>query len=57
MGHIEDENKFLIEIKRLIKPNGIIITVTAYQCLFSNSDKFYGYYRRYNFKNLKSFRN
>lgn len=54
MEHIEDENKFLQEVKRLIKPDGtIIITVPAYQWLFSNSDIFYGHYRRYNSKMLK----
>ena len=54
MEHIEDENKFLQEVKRLIKYNGtIIITVPAYQWLFSNSDIFYGHYRRYNSKTLR----
>lgn len=54
MEHIENENDFLQEVKRLIKPDGtIIITVPAYQCLFSNSDVFYGHYRRYNAKRLK----
>ena len=41
MEHIEDENRFLQEVKRLIKQNAtIIITVPAYQWLFSNSDIF-----------------
>ena len=54
MEHIEDENRFLQEVKRLIKENAtIIITVPAYQWLFSNSDIFYGHYRRYNSKRLR----
>ncbi|MBW5393597.1 class I SAM-dependent methyltransferase [Brachyspira hampsonii] len=54
MEHIEDEKKFLQEVKRLIKSEGtIIITVPAYQWLFSNSDIFYGHYRRYNSKTLR----
>ncbi|KLI16650.1 class I SAM-dependent methyltransferase [Brachyspira hyodysenteriae] len=54
MEHIENENKFLQEVKRLIKLDGtIIITVPAYQWLFSNSDIFYGHYRRYNSKKLR----
>lgn len=54
MEHIENENRFLQEVKRLIKLDGtIIITVPAYQWLFSNSNIFYGHYRRYNSKRLR----
>lgn len=70
MEHIEDENKFLNEVKRLInklenefKSNNdsllihsggyILITVPAYQWLWTNFDVICKHYRRYNIKRLK----
>lgn len=62
MEHIEDENKFLNEVKRLInklKENSysnsgyVLITVPAYQWLWSNFDLICKHYRRYNVKRLK----
>lgn len=54
MEHIEDENKFLQEVKRLIKPNGtIIITVPACKWLFSKLDVACHHYRRYSSKTLR----
>ena len=60
MEHIEDESKFLNEIKKLlaIKPNYTgggytLITVPAYQFLFGYHDMMANHYRRYNKKRLK----
>ena len=60
MEHIEDESKFLNEIKKLlaIKPNYtgggyVLITVPAYQFLFGYHDMMANHYRRYNKKRLK----
>lgn len=61
MEHIEDENKFLNEIKRLLITKYdqlagggyILITVPAYQFLFAYHDEINHHYRRYNKKRLK----
>ncbi|MBW5399467.1 methyltransferase domain-containing protein, partial [Brachyspira pilosicoli] len=54
MEHIEDENKFLQEVKRLIKPDGtIIITVPACKWLFSKVDIACHHYRRYSSRTLR----
>ncbi len=48
--HIEDDVDFLTELTKrpfLSEQTNIIITVPAYQCLFSLHDKFLGHYRRY----------
>lgn len=56
LEHIEDDVAFL---KNLVKINGInddtkfIITVPAFNYLFSTHDKFLGHYRRYTNKTLK----
>lgn len=52
LEHIEDSKREVLEIKKRLKPNGVlIILVPAYQFLYSKFDKSVGHYRRYN-KNL-----
>jgi SAM-dependent methyltransferase len=53
--HIEDVDAFLNELMPKIKPGGtILITVPAYQSLFSAHDVFLLHYRRYNKKLLNA---
>jgi SAM-dependent methyltransferase len=53
LEHLKDDLKALQEIKRLVKPGGlIIITVPAYQRLFSYWDKMLGHVRRYQHNDL-----
>lgn len=48
LEHIKNDNLALIEIKRVVKPNGIIlISVPAYPRLYSYWDKMLGHCRRY----------
>lgn len=52
--HIKDPKVLLRILKKTIKKNGyILITVPAYQFLFSTKDKVLKHYRRYNKKTLK----
>lgn len=53
--HIEDDSDFLKNtVKKLLKKNGkVIITVPAYQSLFSKHDEALRHYRRYNRKMIK----
>lgn len=52
LEHIEDSIGEVVEIKKRLKPNGVlIILVPAYQFLFSKFDENVGHFRRYN-KNL-----
>lgn len=55
LEHIENDSKFLEDtVIPLLKNDGrIIITVPAYQFLFSNHDKELKHYRRYNIKMFK----
>lgn len=54
LEHIGDEKEVLSEIRRVLKPKGIvIITVPAYQRLFNYWDKMLGHQRRYTVKLLK----
>lgn len=60
MEHIDNENQFLNEVKRLINKktsndfgNYILITVPAHQWLWSNFDVICKHFRRYNIKRLK----
>lgn len=47
--HIQDDKKALINLSKLLKPNGFIyILVPAHQILFNNFDKTLFHYRRYN---------
>ncbi|MFH2062097.1 MAG: class I SAM-dependent methyltransferase, partial [Candidatus Beckwithbacteria bacterium] len=48
LEHIKDDKSLLIEMRRVLKPQGIIlITVPAYQWLFSYWDKMLKHFRRY----------
>ena len=52
--HIENDLKTLIELKNMLNDNGkIIITVPAFQFLFSQDDIVACHYRRYSKKTLK----
>tara|TARA_B100000787_G_scaffold137812_1_gene106662 strand:- start:582 stop:1295 length:714 start_codon:yes stop_codon:yes gene_type:complete len=52
--HVKQPEKLLKELKKFLKKDGrILITVPAYQFLFSKKDKVLGHYRRYNKKLLK----
>jgi ubiquinone/menaquinone biosynthesis C-methylase UbiE len=49
LEHVGNEQKALEEIARILKPGGlVIITVPAYQSIYSYWDKMLGHYRRYN---------
>ena len=55
LEHIQDDENSLIEIKKLLNPNGIlIITVPALQMLWSIHDVANHHFRRYNVKTLKN---
>lgn len=52
--HIKNDKKAIQLLYRSLKPKGkIIITVPAFQFLFSQKDKELRHFRRYNLKNLK----
>lgn len=55
LEHIEDDANFLNNtVKPLLKDNGkIIMTVPAYQALFSKHDEELKHYRRYNIKMIR----
>lgn len=53
LEHVLDDNAFIGEVIKFLKPVGtIIITVPAYQYLFSNHDVFLKHFRRYSKQNL-----
>lgn len=53
LEHMSDDRRLTNEMARVIKPKGIvIISVPAYQWLFSYWDKMLGHFRRYNQKTL-----
>ena len=53
LEHIENEKNFLQRISKILKKDGILIlTVPAYNFLFSPHDVFLKHYRRYNLKRL-----
>lgn len=55
LEHIEDEENFLKEINRILKSNGsLILTVPAFQYLFSDFDRQVGHFRRYTLRDLKN---
>ncbi len=55
LEHIEDDNRVLSECFRVLKSGGyILITVPAYQCLYSSWDRWNHHYRRYNKKAICS---
>ena len=48
LEHIDEWEKSLLELKRVLKPQGfLIVTVPAYQFFFSYWDKMLGHKRRY----------
>ena len=52
--HVKQPKKLLKELKKFLKKDGhILITVPAYQFLFSKKDRALGHYRRYDKKLLK----
>jgi SAM-dependent methyltransferase len=53
LEHIEDDNQFLKNITRFLKPGGFLyLTVPAYQFLWSEDDKYAGHYKRYTITEL-----
>lgn len=58
LEHVEDDRSFLakiINIKEITSNTLFLITVPAFQRLFSGHDLFLGHYRRYSNKELKTF--
>ena len=54
LEHIKDEKSFLLNLHQLLHQNSrIIITVPAYQSLFTDHDRYLKHYRRYNRKELQ----
>lgn len=54
LEHVVNEKSVLAEIKRVLKPNGVLIlTLPAYQWLFSYWDKMLGHQRRYTASTLR----
>lgn len=52
--HVSDDQKTLINIKKILNKNGkIIITVPAFKFLWSKKDEEYGHFRRYTKKELR----
>jgi SAM-dependent methyltransferase len=55
LEHIENEDKAIREIFRVLKPGGeVLLTVPALPFIFSKHDKAQGHFRRYNIKHLKN---
>jgi hypothetical protein len=53
--HVKQPKKLLKSLKKFLKKDGrILITVPAYQFLFSSKDEVLGHYRRYDKKSLKN---
>ncbi|KAA0992346.1 class I SAM-dependent methyltransferase [Dyadobacter aurulentus] len=54
MEHIEDDHAFLKQINSLLEENGLImLTVPAFQSLWSDNDEQLGHFRRYDLKQLE----
>lgn len=54
LEHIEQDTETLVAIKKLLNKNArLLITVPAYQWLYSTHDKLLHHYRRYSFAQLK----
>jgi SAM-dependent methyltransferase len=55
LEHLEDPSALLDEVARLLAPDGIVVvTVPAYQWLWSAEDEALGHYRRYSTRTLRS---
>lgn len=55
LEHIENDSKALDSLKKILAPDGkILLTVPAYQWLYSLHDKNMGHYRRYTKKSLNA---
>lgn len=55
MEHVEDDKEFLLDVTKKLKHGGfLIITVPAFQRLFSIHDKFLKHYRRYDISMLNN---
>jgi SAM-dependent methyltransferase len=53
LEHIEADDAAILRVKELLDENSkLIITVPAYQCLYSKHDREMGHFRRYNKKTL-----
>ena len=59
LEHLKKDNKEIAKLSGKLKKNGkFLITVPAFQILFTKKDKILGHYRRYNIKDLlKVFKN
>lgn len=54
LEHIEDDQAALARVLRLLKPGGLLlVTVPAYQWLWSEHDVAHGHYRRYTTRDLR----
>jgi SAM-dependent methyltransferase len=54
LEHIEQDSKTIANLKKMLKKDGyLIITVPAFNLLFSEFDVKVGHFRRYNFEMLK----
>jgi len=55
LEHVEDTNKFLYEINKLIKETGIVVfSVPAYNSLWSSHDEDLHHVKRYNWRTINS---
>ncbi len=54
LEHIEDDQAALARVLRLLKPGGrLLVTVPAYQWLWSEHDMAHGHFRRYTARSLR----
>lgn len=54
LEHVEEESLSIQNLKKLLKPNGILlITVPAFQCLYGSHDKLLHHKRRYTLTQLQ----
>ena len=55
LEHIKDDSKALKNLKKILKPYGqILITVPAYNFLFSKKDEVLKHFRRYGYNEIKN---
>ena len=58
LEHIKNDNQAVLEIKRVLKFNGLFVfTVPAYNFLFSSHDRYLEHFRRYNKKQIQKLLN